>query len=128
MGRPRIVAVMPIKGREELFPITIKRLHQQEDVQMKVVVICDTENEKKIARLNGANFATDVVTQTLGQKWHLGVTIAKEYEPDAIMIVGSGNWFTNGWCSTLYPCSVVPNTPCSMAMTWWALRRCMSTT
>lgn len=103
MKEPRIVAVMPVSGREELFPLTIKRLYQQEGVQMKVVVICDTPEEQFIARDAGANIAVVVTKAALGEKWQSGVGIAREYDPDAIMIVGSGNWFTNGWVKTLCP-------------------------
>jgi hypothetical protein len=103
MREPRIVAVMPVSGREELFPLTIKRLYRQEGVQMKVVVMCDTPEEQFIARDAGANIALVITKATLGGKWQTGVEIARQYEPDAVMIVGSGNWFTNGWVKTLYP-------------------------
>ena len=97
-----IVAVMPVSGREELFPLTIKRLYQQEDVDMRVVVICDTQEELRLS------FADRTLCRTrssepLGAKWQRGVEAAMVFEPDAIMIVGSGNWFTNGWVKTLFP-------------------------
>lgn len=103
MNKPRIVAVMPVSGREELFPLTIKRLYQQEGVDMKVVVMGDTSDEAMLARKSGASCYGWWNEETLGQKWQDGVLLAKEYDPDAIMIVGSGNWFTNGWVKTLFP-------------------------
>lgn len=103
MGKPKIVAVMPVKGREELFPITIKRLYQQEGVDMKVVALCDTYEELAILEGCGVSTRGRSAWDSLGEKWQTGVEIARQYDPDAIMIVGSGNWFTNGWCSTLCP-------------------------
>ena len=103
MNKPRIVAVMPVSGREELFPITIKRLYQQEDVHMDVVVVCDTVKEFVLARAAGAIPMLNMDEMTLGAKWQMGVEFASQQIPDAIMIVGSGNWFTNGWVKTLYP-------------------------
>lgn len=103
MREPRIVAVMPVSGREELFPLTIKRLYQQEGVEMRVVVMADTPDERKIASESGASTVGWSAWDTLGEKWQFGVEIASQYDPDAIMIVGSGNWFTNGWAKTLFP-------------------------
>ena len=103
MDKPRVVAVMPVKGREELFPLTIKRLHQQEDVHMDVIAVCDTANEFTLALANDAAPMLAYNDMTLGAKWQMGVNFARQCDPDAIMIVGSGNWFTNGWVKTLYP-------------------------
>jgi len=102
-SKPRVVAVMPVSGREELFPITIKRLFQQEDVHMDVVAVCDTPDEFILARASGAAPMLAMNDETLGAKWQMGVEYASQGVPDAIMIVGSGNWFTNGWVKTLYP-------------------------
>ena len=103
MREPRIVAVMPVSGREELFPLTIKRLFQQEGVRMDVVVMCDTVKEFILAREAGAAPMLTDLRMTLGAKWQMGVEFASQQLPDALMIVGSGNWFTNGWGKTLYP-------------------------
>ena len=103
MNKPRIVAVMPVSGREELFPLTITRLYQQEEVHMDVVVVCDTIDEFILARQAGAIPMLRMDEKTLGGKWQAGVEFASERLPDAIMIVGSGNWFTNGWVKTLFP-------------------------
>jgi hypothetical protein len=103
MNKLRIVAVMPVKGREELFPLTIKRLYRQEDVHMDVIAVCDTANEFTLALANNAAPMLAYDDMTLGAKWQMGVNFARQCDPDAIMIVGSGNWFTNGWVKTLYP-------------------------
>lgn len=105
MREPRIVAVMPVSGREELFPLTIKRLYQQEGVEMDVVAVCDTLREFGIA-INSGSLGMVVhrtPEMTLGLKWQRGISAARDLDPDAIMIVGSGNWFTNGWVKTLCP-------------------------
>lgn len=103
MGKPRIVAVMPVKGREELFPITIKRLCQQEGVRMDVVVVCDTASEFALVLKSGGVPILAWEGMTLGAKWQMGINFASQQKPDAIMIVGSGNWFTNSWCATIFP-------------------------
>jgi hypothetical protein len=103
MDKPRIVAVMPVNGREELFPLTIKRLYQQEDVDMIVACVGATREEEDLACAAEAFFVYEQEPYTLGGKWQQGVDIARMWYPDAIMIVGSGNWFTNGWAKTLYP-------------------------
>ena len=103
MNKPRVVAVMPVSGREELFPITIKRLYQQEGVRMIVICLCDTAKEFALAQESGAVPTLMPTGIHLGEKWQIGVEYSKEANPDALMIVGSGNWFTNGWVKTLYP-------------------------
>ena len=103
MNKPRIVAVMPVSGREELFPITIKRLFQQEDIHMDVIAVCNTAKEFTLALTNDAAPILAYNDMTLGAKWQMGINFARQCDPDAIMIVGSGNWFTNGWVKTLYP-------------------------
>lgn len=103
MNKPRIAAVMPVSGREELFPLTIKRLYQQEGIHMDVVVVCDTVEEFAKAYESYAIPVHIGDRVTLGEKWQYGVDFARKADPDAIMIVGSGNWFTNGWAKTLFP-------------------------
>lgn len=103
MNKPKIVAVMPVSGREELFPLTVKRLYQQEDVRMTVICLCDTAKEFALAQESGAVSALMPKGITLGDKWQRGIEFSGVVDPDAIMIVGSGNWFTNGWAKTLFP-------------------------
>jgi hypothetical protein len=103
INKPSIVAVIPVSGREELFGRTIRRLKDQEDVDMEVICVCDTEGEFVHAYQCGAIPLLASVGDTLGRKWQTGVFFARLAQPDAVMIVGSGNWFTSGWCKTLYP-------------------------
>jgi hypothetical protein len=103
VNKPRIVAVMPVKGREELFGITIKRLYQQRDVEMTVVCIGHTHEEWEVTNDNGGIFIMMPNDTPLGAKWQRGIDEAAYIDPDAVMIVGSGNWFTNGWCGNLFP-------------------------
>jgi hypothetical protein len=103
MNKPRIVAVMPVSGRERLFGKTVQRLYQQADVEMLVVCIGATREEEDVASVNGGFFLYEQEPYTLGAKWQQGVNWARFWNPDAVMIVGSGNWFTNGWCKTLFP-------------------------
>lgn len=103
MREPRIVAVMPVSGREDLFPLTIKRLKQQKDVDMTVVVVCDPDDFELAYDTKEADRVLVGEWNTLGQKWQDGIFEAALFDPDAIMIVGSGNWFTNGWAKTLFP-------------------------
>jgi hypothetical protein len=103
MREPRIVAVMPVSGREELFPLTIKRLKQQKDVDMTVVVVCDPDDFELAYDTKEADRVLVGEWNTLGQKWQDGIFEAALFDPDAMMIVGSGNWFTNGWAKTLFP-------------------------
>ena len=99
--KPKIVAVMPVSGREELFGRTIRRLFEQDDVQMQVICVCDTASEFVLA----ARHAVPMLAHegcALGEKWLTGMSLARTINCDAVMIVGSSNWFTKGWAKTMY--------------------------
>jgi hypothetical protein len=70
---------------------------------MDVVVVCDTADEFVLTLKSGGVPIFAWKDITLGAKWQMGLEFAMNTNPDAIMIVGSGNWFTNGWAKTLYP-------------------------
>jgi len=99
----KVVAVIPVNGREELFPMTIKRLYLQRGVRMIVVCLCDTVAEFVLAQENGAVSALMPSNISLGNKWQSGIDFIGDTDPDAIMIVGSGNWFTDNWCESYLP-------------------------
>ena len=100
----RVVAVMPVSGRGELFPITIKRLRDQKGVDLKIVVICDTPEEASLALESGADAINHGLNNwALGDKWCHGMSIAEQYTPNAALLASSSVWYTPGYIQSMLP-------------------------
>ena len=37
----------------------------------------------------------------LGFKWQRGMDIAREFDPDAILMLGSSDWVSDNWCEIM---------------------------
>jgi hypothetical protein len=97
----KVVAVIPVHGRLPLLPHTIKRLYRKNDVY-KVICVGDGLAEKAICLEAGAEWVP-FRNKPLGAKWNAGFIEAKKYDPDAVLYVGSSDWLSNDWTTTMQP-------------------------
>lgn len=98
--KKKVIAVVPVAGREPLLKYTIGRLAKQID---SVICIGHTSSECDVVESSGGIFYPTPKASTLGQKWTMAVNIAKELEPDAIMIMGSASMVSDNWIDELLP-------------------------
>ena len=88
-----IVAPIPIKGRRALIPWTLKRL-----TNMGVTPLCITEADKDTRLIESYNIPVKKFPKmSLGDKWNMGFEWARDYEPHAVLFVGSGDWVSDNW-------------------------------
>lgn len=93
-----IICVMAIHRREKITKCTINRLKKQTKQFSKIIVIGDSEIEKKIAEETGV-FYIQCNNRPLGGKWQKGIDYCKSLDNlDGIMICGSDGWITSNWC------------------------------
>jgi hypothetical protein len=93
------VAVIPVKGRHPLVHHTIAQA-------LKVVdkVICITDSGAEAFHLPGASDVVHVRRTTkLGKKWNTGFQVAKAYDPDHILFIGSSDWVSDNWMDYMLP-------------------------
>ena len=109
----RLVTVIPVHGREILVKRTIKRLSRQSFKLHAVVGAGFTRPEESAIVSSGADFFRHENT-TLGEKWQNGIDYARaKYDPDALLILGSSDWISDGWCEAL--CSEINTNGWAMA-------------
>jgi hypothetical protein len=97
---PRIIAVIPVYGREPLLRYTIRRLYNKNKLY-KVICVGYTENEKDVV-LQEKGIWVSHENKPLGKKWNTGFKIAQIYNPDAILFVGSSDWISSDWTNIAY--------------------------
>ena len=95
MNSPKIIAVIPIYGRELLLPFTIKRLLEKNKL-FKVICCGDRESDKNVCLASGADWV-QVENNPLGNKWNKGFEYSKQFDPDGILFVGSSDWISQNW-------------------------------
>ncbi len=87
----KIIAAVPILGREPLVPHTIKNLLKSVD---KVICVCQNKRDAMICDEAGA-FVINSRAVPLGQKWNYGFQAAKQFDPDFVLYAGSDDWMIN---------------------------------
>lgn len=97
----KIIAVIPVKGRIPLLKYTIGRLLKKNGVS-KVICVGDEDIERKTCEAAGAEFLFHE-NNPLGKKWNAGFLHARQYEPDACLFVGSGDWISDNWLDNIKP-------------------------
>jgi hypothetical protein len=95
----RVIAVIPVLGRQELLKQTIQRLLRKNGVYK---VICIGWEEREVCEQAGAEFIQHK-NLPLGQKWNAGFQAAEKYSPDACLFVGSSDFVSDNWIHTLSP-------------------------
>jgi hypothetical protein len=97
---PRIIAVIPVHGREQLLKYTIRRLYNKNKLY-KVICVGSTESEKEVV-LQEKGIWVYHENKPLGRKWNTGFKIAQIYNPDAVLFVGSSDWISADWTDIAY--------------------------
>jgi hypothetical protein len=67
-----------------------------------VICIGDGLKEKAICLEAGSEWVSHQ-NKPLGAKWNKGFLAAKEYNPDAVLYVGSSDWLSDNWITTMKP-------------------------
>lgn len=96
-----VVACLPVFGRIPLLKQTIKRLYQKNGCY-RVICAGDGPAEKKVCEKLGAVWV-HAKNKPLGAKWNKAFLKAKEYNPDAVLYVGSSDWLSENWIPTMRP-------------------------
>lgn len=96
----KTVAVIPVKGRLPLLKYTIRRLYEKNGVH-KVICMGHVEDRQTCVD-EGADFIIHE-NNPLGKKWNAGFLKAKEYNPDAVLFVGSSDWVSDNWLPAMAP-------------------------
>jgi hypothetical protein len=97
----KVVAAIAVYGRLPLLEHTIKRLYQKNGCY-KVICSGDQPEDRKLCESLGAVWVTHN-NRHLGGKWNLAFTKAKEYNPDAVLFVGSSDWVCDDWIKIIRP-------------------------
>ncbi len=97
----KIVAVIPVRGRHPLLKHTIRRLYQ---VNGCAVVICvgDSQDDYVVCKREKAVWVWHP-NLPLGAKWNAGFMMAGQYNPDAVLFVGSSDWLHHRFMDRLLP-------------------------
>jgi len=91
---------MATHRRKEITIETVNLLNQQSTLWMTIIV-SDSQIERNIAETVSGYFV-EHPNRPLSNKWQAGISAAKEFEPDAILICGSDDWLTTNWCETCH--------------------------
>ncbi len=96
----KIIAIIPVHGRELLLKYTIRRLYNKNKLY-KVICVGETGSEKKVV-LSEKGIWVKHDNNPLGKKWNVGFKIAQLYNPDAVLFVGSSDWISSDWIDEAY--------------------------
>lgn len=99
-NRKRIIAVIPVHGRERLALETVRFLRRQDYPPQEIVIVGESRGEEELAEATGAIFVSHP-NNPLGAKFQAGVNKARELKADALMMLGSDDWITSNWCSRM---------------------------
>lgn len=101
-GSYNVTAIIPVQGRIPLVKQTIHRLLLKNSISR---VICVCSSNEDIGQLLGHE-NVDIVEHSnkpLGAKWNAGFEFAGKFNPDACLFVGSSDWLSDNWVSSLLP-------------------------
>lgn len=97
----RVVAALAVHGRLPLLEHTIRRLYVKNGCE-KVICAGDQPEDKKLCESLGAVWVTHN-NRPLGAKWNSSFYKAKDFNPDAVLFVGSSDWLSDNWITTMRP-------------------------
>lgn len=97
----RVIACLAVYGRLPLLEHTIKRLYRKNGCE-KVICSGDQPEDKKLCESLGAVWVHHD-NRHLGGKWNLAFLKAKDYNPDAVVFVGSSDWICDDWFKLMRP-------------------------
>lgn len=97
----RVIACLAVHGRLPLLKYTIERLYKKNGCY-KVICSGDNPEDKKLCESLGAVWV-HARNKPLGNKWNQAFRKAKEFNPDAVVFVGSSDWLSDNWFSIMRP-------------------------
>lgn len=97
----KVVACLAVHGRLPLLEQTITRLYQKNGCY-KVICSGDGMEERKLCESLGAVWV-HARNKPLGNKWNQSFLKAKDFNPDAVLYVGSSDWVCNDWFNLIRP-------------------------
>ena len=94
----KIISVIAIHDRTDVAILCINRLKKCQTLPLfKVIVVGDTPGDRRTAKETNSIFV-DYPNYPLSWKWQIGINRAREFSPDAILIMGSDDLISNNWC------------------------------
>ena len=93
----KIVVPIPAYGRAPLLRHTIRRLSRQALPIHKIIVMGCEDEIREVAESEGALYV-EHKNRPLGLKWQYGMDVSREFDPDAVLMLGSSDWISDDWC------------------------------
>ena len=97
---PKVIAVIPVYGRESLLKYTVRRLYEKNYIY-KVIIVGENDSERNVIENEGGIWL-QYSNVWLGDKWNIGFKFSKKYKPDAMLFVGSSDWVSQDWIFSSY--------------------------
>jgi hypothetical protein len=97
----KVIAVIPVFGRNPLVKLTIERLLKANGC---AAVVCagSGRKDKETCETAGAIWV-EHPNEPLGRKWNAAFFKARELGADAVLFVGSSDWVSKNWISKSLP-------------------------
>jgi hypothetical protein len=96
----KVAVPIPVHGRVPLVYETVAMLKRQTLPVDKIILIGEEKEVAPIAEETGVLWIQSE-NYPLGNKWQVGMDYARQFEPDAIMMLGSSDWVSEKWCEVM---------------------------
>ncbi len=96
----KVIAVIPVLGRLPLIKHTINRLYKKNGVDL-VICVGQSEPERILCEHLDAVFVK-YPNKPLAAKWNYGFKLAKQYQPDSVLFVGSSDWLEDDYVKNAF--------------------------
>ena len=96
----KTAAVIPVLGRQPLLQHTITRLLKVNKIDH---VLCVGNLEDSHACTSAGAEFVQFKNSPLGAKWNHGFKIARDFNADAVVFVGSSDWLSANWLDEMLP-------------------------
>lgn len=97
----KVVAAIAVHGRLPLLEHTIRRLYEKNGCY-KVICAGDGQDERSLCENMDAVWVF-ARNKPLGRKWNAAFQKAREFNPDAVVFVGSSDWLSDNWFYMMQP-------------------------
>lgn len=97
----KVIACLAVHGRLPLLKHTIERLYKKNGV-IKVICSGDNPEDMKLCQSLDALWV-HARNKPLGNKWNAAFQRAKDFNPDAVVFVGSSDWLSDNWFRVMRP-------------------------
>lgn len=94
-----IAAPIPIFGRMPILGFAIKRLKRQ---GVRPLFIVSRNKDKRLCQHYKADYI-EYRNKPIGAKWNAGFRAVREWDPEAVLYIGSDDWISDNWVPTLLP-------------------------